>query len=339
MENIPNDIIFQFSLNFPSSTLVNYCLSCKKLASILTDENFWKFRVTTLYPLQGKIDTWKNTYLVVSRKVYVFGCTCYDNLFSAGEYYRRASELTLIDPFKTKPVDAIKCGDDFTMIISEENIHTIGDDVLDDGIYGGFCPDTTHDYNKYFNEKITHVSRGYYMDGIYPYGHTAIIVKEQLYTFGYNFNGECGYVFQSKSYKPRLVNFFTGMKVTSVSCGRYHTAVVANDQLYTFGSSNDGALGRPQNYKDVVTIPVETSSMVSVPYIPTRVEEFRGMKVKMVSCGLRHTAVIADNKLYTFGFAYNGKAGYSPKLFEGLYDVVSVDCGPHHTAVIARQIV
>jgi hypothetical protein len=307
MDNLIIDILTHIAFFISNHDLLNYGLTCKKFSTILTNENFWRLKVTSLYPTQQKVTTWKNTYLAVTRKLYVFGYTICSN----SEKYKNII-LSPTDLFGDIPIDSVKCGCDFTEVISNNKKLTIGKDICNrEEIHRGLLS-----YN-FDNTKIK-----------FSYGgiQIAIISDKQLYVSRFvNYYGDDVH----SEYKH--VEFFADMEVTGVSCGMDYIAIVADDKLYTYGSGICGRLGHGSE-KDITE--------------PTQVKAFENMKVTMVSCGDYHTAVVADKKLYTFGSNWGGKSGhgdqtniYYPKHVECFQDVITVSCGSDHTAVIARKIV
>lgn len=109
------------------------------------------------------------------------------------------------------------------------------------------------------------------------------------------------------------------------SSGLYHTAIVYDGRLYTFGDNVYGQLGNGTNIS--VEIPMLIPSLFNVTN---------------VSCGDFYTAVVADGKLYTFGNGECGQLGHNndhhvnvPTMVAGLVNVTNVGCGGYHTAVVA----
>lgn len=93
---------------------------------------------------------------------------------------------------------------------------------------------------------------------------------------------------------PRLTSFPTQVtalknkRVTSVSCGRWHTAAVVDGELYTWGDADGGKLGisdiTPQTF-----------------WLPTKVN-LESQKLERVSCGVWHTLCLAeDGQVYQSG--------------------------------------
>lgn len=161
--------------------------------------------------------------------------------------------------------------------------------------------------------------------------HTAVITQDdKLFMFGNNGCGQLGTGILH-SYVPTEVIIRTGTnmitnKVTMVSCGNLHTAVITeDDMLFMFGYGKSGQLG--------------TGDEKHRP-IPTEI--MKGTKVKMVSSGYHQTAVIDKNdSLYMFG----GNDGYQlgtgdkekrllPTKITTGKRVKMVSCGWYHTGII-----
>ncbi|KAF8015027.1 hypothetical protein BT93_H0730 [Corymbia citriodora subsp. variegata] len=135
-----------------------------------------------------------------------------------------------------------------------------------------------------------------------------------------------------------------GIKVSSVSCGIWHTAVVTTSrQLYTFGDGTFGVLG----HGDLRSISR-----------PKEVESLRGSRVKSVACGHWHTAAIVEvvsdrlspssvsGKLFTWGDGDRGRLGHGDqekrllptcvvKLVD--HDLVQVSCGRTFTVALTKS--
>ncbi|VFQ74350.1 unnamed protein product [Cuscuta campestris] len=134
-----------------------------------------------------------------------------------------------------------------------------------------------------------------------------------------------------------------GIKISSVSCGEWHTAILSiSGQLFTYGDGVFGALGH--------------GNTKTLPH-PKQVESLEGLRVKYVSCGSWHTAaiveIIANNqfepsklvgKLFTWGHGDKGRLGHSDhekklvpacvaKLVE--QDFYQVSCGADFTVVLS----
>jgi len=141
--------------------------------------------------------------------------------------------------------------------------------------------------------------------------------------------------------KPTLVRALAGTQIVSVACGAFHTACVTSSGcVFTWGRSDDGALGRLPSTADCDPLPVEFSGGKSV-------------KVQALSCGDSHTCVLDyDRKIWTWG-TYNDSDGaigiagnrgrlmehsHEPGLVEGLPEpVADLASGCNHTVVRTPQ--
>ncbi|KAL0909012.1 hypothetical protein M5K25_023533 [Dendrobium thyrsiflorum] len=112
---------------------------------------------------------------------------------------------------------------------------------------------------------------------------------------------EQGFVFTFGEKAADVLGFSEGKKVSEpssveklprsveVACGGYHTCVVTNDgELYAWGSNENGCLGL--GCTDVIRLP----QMVESSFLKAPVYE--------VSCGWKHTAVVSDGNIFTWGW-------------------------------------
>ena len=166
--------------------------------------------------------------------------------------------------------------------------------------------------------------------------HTAVRTRSgALYTFGRGSDGQLGHGDGVSCMQPKRVGgALAGERVTRVSCGMSHVAVVVADgQLFTFGRGG-GRLGHAK--MDNILAPKLVDALSSVV-------------VREVACGAMHTAVVCeDGALYTFGrgsegqLGHGGGGGQSRALLPTRVDtgdltgaaVVGVDCGDQHTTVV-----
>ncbi|NXO00494.1 RPGR regulator, partial [Rhinopomastus cyanomelas] len=174
---------------------------------------------------------------------------------------------------------------------------------------------------------VSSVSCGYY--------HSALITGDgELYTFGEPENGKLG-LLPEQLKNNRVPQPVSGImeKVNKVACGGEHTVVLTETDVYTFGLGQCGQLG-------LGTFVFETS-------IPQPVKHLRRHKIRYVTCGENHTAVIAENGLmFTFGDGRHGKLGFGEENFTNQFDpalcynflsftVLLVACGGCHMLVFA----
>lgn len=126
-----------------------------------------------------------------------------------------------------------------------------------------------------------------------------------------------------------------GKRVTSIATSYHNTCVIASDQLYCWGSNNNGQLAN-----GATSSPVPT---------PAKVSGFEGKKVTAVTMGRFHVCAIADGLVYCWGSNDAGQAGtgslvpttvttpvqvdYSGAL-KGLA-VTQIDAGDYYTCALA----
>ncbi|XP_031412595.1 X-linked retinitis pigmentosa GTPase regulator [Meleagris gallopavo] len=174
---------------------------------------------------------------------------------------------------------------------------------------------------------ISSISCGYY--------HSAFITGDgELYTFGEPENGKLG-LLPEQLKNSRVPQPVLGImeKVNKVACGGEHTVVLTETGVYTFGLGQYGQLGHG-------TLLFKTS-------VPKSVKHLRKCKIRNITCGESHTAVIAENGLmFTFGDGRHGKLGLGEENFANQFDpalcsnflsftVLLVACGGCHMLVFA----
>ncbi|XP_065508792.1 X-linked retinitis pigmentosa GTPase regulator isoform X2 [Caloenas nicobarica] len=174
---------------------------------------------------------------------------------------------------------------------------------------------------------VSSVSCGYY--------HSALITGDgELYTFGEPENGKLG-LLPEQLKNNRVPQPVPGImeKVNKVACGGEHTVVLTETDVYTFGLGQYGQLGHG-------TFIFETS-------VPKSVKHLRRHKIRNITCGENHTAVVAENGLmFTFGDGRHGKLGLGEENFTNQFDptlcynflrftVLLVACGGCHMLVFA----
>ncbi|XP_071741763.1 PH, RCC1 and FYVE domains-containing protein 1-like [Rutidosis leptorrhynchoides] len=109
----------------------------------------------------------------------------------------------------------------------------------------------------------------------------------------------------------RISGPLEGLRVASVTCGPWHTALITSaGQLFTFGDGTFGVLGH--------------GDRVSVSY-PKEVESLSGLRTIAVACGVWHTAAVVDvivtqstssiscGKLFTWGDGDKNRLGHGDK--------------------------
>ena len=218
-------------------------------------------------------------------------------------------------------VSNVACGEEHTVVVSDGRAYTFGKGTLGRLGHGG---DDLYVTPKALElENVTNIACGA--------AHTAIISNRKVYTFGNGFSGQLGHGEANKwAHVPTIIS--TLSNVTKVSCGVAFTAVISGGYLHTFGSNEYGQLGyRPHGRGDRPSYP---------EFEPNRVENL--VNVSYVSCGNNFTAVIADDRLYTFGDGEDGQLGHGSD--ESTYiptpvrtsNILQVASGGNHIAIIAQ---
>ncbi|XP_022104478.1 X-linked retinitis pigmentosa GTPase regulator-like, partial [Acanthaster planci] len=180
--------------------------------------------------------------------------------------------------------------------------------------------------NKFWirNDTVTQVSCGD--------DHTAFVTNSgRIFTFGANEWGQLGLGHTKSTNKPGSVKVLKHEGVVMVGCGRLHTiAYTRNDKLYGFGGGGEGQLG------------VTSSNGFDAP---EEIKELSNFKVKMISCGTEHSAVLTtDGSLYMFGSGSEGQLGLGdttetdiPRPLTFGIPVKQVSCGYYHTAIVTDE--
>ena len=228
-------------------------------------------------------------------------------------------------------VKAVSCGESHTVIITvDNNLYSFGNNAS--GQLGLGNTD-----NKNVPTLVTTIPDSLKVKAVScGDNHTVIITEDgNLYSFGLNNRGQLGLGSNINSNVPSLVIDLNGLKVKAASCGKLHTVIITEDgELHSFGSNEFGQLGL--GLGDIINKKVPT--LMTVP---------NDLKVKAVSCGLLHTAIITeDDNLYSFGENSGGQLGlgdYINRMIPRLVPlpdrlkVKVVSCGLLHTVIITKD--
>lgn len=166
-----------------------------------------------------------------------------------------------------------------------------------------------------------------------------------VYTWGNSGCTDSGGCERNKSQwiPQKLLGPLDGVRISSVSCGEWHTAIVSCcGRLFTYGDGTFGVLGH--------------GNLHSVSQ-PKEVESLRSLRVRSVACGSWHTAAIVEvtvsrfryntssGKLFTWGDGDEGRLGHADggrKLFPTCvqqlvdYDFIQVSCGRMLTVALTN---
>lgn len=120
------------------------------------------------------------------------------------------------------------------------------------------------------------------------------------------------------------------------SNGESFMAVTFDGKVFVWGSNDQGQLG------------TGFSPTCSYNNTPTELVNFKRTEMKVVSCGVKHSAFLAENgEVYMCGSSENGRLGlgetvmnpsspyqFIPRLILGLPNIKKISCGVSHTAAI-----
>ncbi|GAM24762.1 hypothetical protein SAMD00019534_079370 [Acytostelium subglobosum LB1] len=159
----------------------------------------------------------------------------------------------------------------------------------------------------------------------------------QLYSWGYNFFGQCGYNQDEleKINVIRLPRQVTSIKVSKIACGDSHALAILPDvaTVVSWGCNRWGQLGHGDQVNRLKPAPISGISPSSVP--------------EQVAAGMQHSLVLSKyGELYTFGCGTYGRLGhgnelpaFSPKPVGSLVGkhIVNMAAGLMHSAAIDNR--
>jgi alpha-tubulin suppressor-like RCC1 family protein len=99
-----------------------------------------------------------------------------------------------------------------------------------------------------------------------------------LYTWGCGRQGRLGHGDSADQLKPKLVEALDGIFVHEAACGTVHSAILADDGVYTCGDGDFGRLGL--GHDDVVFVPTKVEALDGVKIVP-RARKLRDRKELM----------------------------------------------------------
>ncbi|NXO54771.1 RPGR regulator, partial [Aramus guarauna] len=311
-------------------------------------------------------------------KLYMFGSNNWGQLGLGSK--NTVSKPTCVKALKPEKTKLAVCGRNHTLVYTEKgNVYAAGGNSEGQLGLGDTEERTTFHLISFFTNqhKIKQLAAGSYTSA-------AVTEDGQLFVWGDNSEGQIGLADEACVSVPCQVN--VGKPVSSVSCGYYHSALITGDgELYTFGEPENGKLGLlPEQLKnnrvpqpvlgimekvnkvacggehtvvltetDVYTFGLGQygqlghGTFIFETSVPKSVKHLRRHKIRNITCGENHTAVIAENGLmFTFGDGRHGKLGLGEENFTNQFDptlcynflqftVLLVACGGCHMLVFA----
>ncbi|XP_020881323.1 ultraviolet-B receptor UVR8 isoform X1 [Arabidopsis lyrata subsp. lyrata] len=182
----------------------------------------------------------------------------------------------------------------------------------------------------------TQVSRepGRYIKAISCGGrHSAAITDAGgLITFGWGLYGQCGHGNTNDQLRPMAVSSMKSVRMESVAAGLWHTICISSDgKVYAFGGNQFGQLGTGTDHAEILPRLLGGQNL-------------EGKYAKAVSCGARHSAVLAeDGQLLCWGWNKYGQLGLGDTNDRSIPTQVQLDgcrlrkvaCGWWHTLLLA----
>ncbi|XP_043715905.1 ultraviolet-B receptor UVR8-like isoform X3 [Telopea speciosissima] len=155
-----------------------------------------------------------------------------------------------------------------------------------------------------------------------------------LLTFGWGLYGQCGRGSTDDELSPACVSALLGIQIHGVAAGLWHTVCISVEgDVYTFGGNQFGQLGTGADQAE--TLP----RLLDAPSLENK-------HAKIVSCGARHSAVIAeDGKVFCWGWNKYGQLGLGDVIDRNIPCQVPIDgclvknvaCGWWHTLVFTES--
>ncbi|KAG2330121.1 hypothetical protein Bca52824_001301 [Brassica carinata] len=162
--------------------------------------------------------------------------------------------------------------------------------------------------------------------------HAALVTRHgEMFCWGNGNSGKLGLKVNLDIDHPKRVQSLEGVAVGSVACSDHQTcAITESGELYLWGIDG-GTIGESGRQ-----------------FLTRKISDVLGgsLRVYSVACGAWHTAIVTfSGQLYTYGSGTFGVLGHGslesvtkPKEVESLkpMKVLSVSCGPWHTAAIVE---
>ncbi|XP_076898933.1 PH, RCC1 and FYVE domains-containing protein 1-like [Bidens hawaiensis] len=272
--------------------------------------------------------------------VYIWGEVISDSIIKVGPDRTTNTLTTRTDVLLPKPIETnivldvnyISCGVRHTALVTRQGeVFTWGEE-LGCRLGHGFEKDVI---TPCLVESLSACNVDFVACGEF---HTcAVTMAGELYTWG-DGTHNAGLLGNGKNVShwvpKRITKQLEGLKVASVSCGPWHTALITSTgQLFTFGDGTFGVLGHGDR---------ESAAF------PREVESLSGLRTYAVACGVWHTAAVVEvivtrsssgvssGKLFTWGDGDKNRLGHGdreprlkptcvPSLIE--YNFHKVACG------------
>ncbi|XP_054155256.1 RCC1 and BTB domain-containing protein 1-like [Oppia nitens] len=162
----------------------------------------------------------------------------------------------------------------------------------------------------------------------------AFTANGDIYSWGYNNNGELGIGTTVNSNRPNLIDGLVGKRIVDISCGYDHSlALTATGDVYSWGDNSYGQLGNGNNF--------------DIQSVPHKVKGFDSQEVIQISCGYYHSmAITKAGHVYGWGYNSEGELGLGNDISQTIPTKINimngviinkVVCGQYHSLLLSTD--
>jgi len=204
---------------------------------------------------------------------------------------------TEIPELRDQFVSTVACGDDFTVVSSNERVLSFGN-----GTKTGQGTSSVSDHLRAAPVRGIPAPIHKIVCG---WGHTLALTDKGIFTWGANMHGQCGLGHSEFVPTAEHVKALSGMDIVDIAAGSAHSiALTRSGQVFVWGSYADGRLGLNN----------EESSRrlgdVREPRLLDQATSFGGSVVLKIASGADHSAALTeDGVLWLWGFGQHGALG------------------------------
>eukprot|EP00825_Cyclidium_porcatum_P032949 TRINITY_DN35073_c0_g1_i1.p1 TRINITY_DN35073_c0_g1~~TRINITY_DN35073_c0_g1_i1.p1 ORF type:complete len:348 (+),score=70.74 TRINITY_DN35073_c0_g1_i1:36-1079(+) len=127
--------------------------------------------------------------------------------------------------------------------------------------------------------------------------HTLVLTNKGVYSFGSNQFGQLGNNSKEENSNApvNITKYFNNENIVSINCGKCHSIVETQDNIYAFGDNSDGQLGMSLNKNE--NLPIKITSQLNKE------------KIKQIICLSQFNFIETGKGLYAFGNNQYGQLG------------------------------
>eukprot|EP00039_Didymoeca_costata_P014514 m.235261 g.235261 ORF g.235261 m.235261 type:complete len:308 (-) comp16041_c0_seq12:1400-2323(-) len=166
--------------------------------------------------------------------------------------------------------------------------------------------------------------------------HSAFVTHTGLvFAFGSNEWGQLGLGHKNKVSEPSQVIALKDEMAKMISCGRNHTLVGTESQIYAFGCNSEGQLGNGDTADQINPMRVSISSKAN------EASSF-GTLIGLASGAEHNAALSIDGSVFLWGSSEAGQLGLSknslvPRKLKRKGKFKQISCGYYHTALLEES--